>query len=283
MRSGAVPLCVSLLLLAFAGCADSGKPTDGGPSTTAPPATTSLDEGSIAGLVTDDESIPLPSAQVAFKGAGGEAEAETDKDGRFTFNGLAAGSYTLFAQRLGYEATNKKVDVVAGETATVTLVLVALAVEEPRVETSTHTGFVDGDAYTFGIGLYYDRSFNINMTKGATEIVSSAKWDSTVPVFARYMRTTLTFDDAKMRKDGRSPLTVNITDFEADKEKDKANVNYGVAFGCPAPAGNPTGFVACVPGNPDALVPQIAYQQKIDFYNAVFYLQRAPAGYTGLP
>lgn len=134
MSSRIVGLLV--LCIALSACADAGPKGAAGPTSQAPTAVVSEDTGSIAGLVTTEELLPVPRAMVLVMP--GQLQAETDTNGSFTFNGLAPGKYAVTAQALGYEALGKSVDVVIGEIKEVKIALKALAIIEPYVEVVNH-------------------------------------------------------------------------------------------------------------------------------------------------
>src|SRR5262245_55988 len=75
-------------------------------------------EGTVAVAGTN---APLPDATISIVGT--TRGARTDESGKFRIPGLAAGSYQLRAQRIGYTSLTKAVTVVAGQTATAEFVL----------------------------------------------------------------------------------------------------------------------------------------------------------------
>jgi TonB-linked SusC/RagA family outer membrane protein len=98
MRLKAALLC--LLALAFA-----------------PAAAHAQNTGRITGTVTDATSgQPLAAATVSVTGTA--SSTVTDAEGRYTLTGIAAGSHTLSAARLGSSSSQKQVTVVAGATTT---------------------------------------------------------------------------------------------------------------------------------------------------------------------
>lgn len=125
-------LVVALVVAtALAGCAGGdASTTNASASSTSEAAAPTVDAstGSIAGVVMDDESSPLAGVKTALVEA--NVETTTDAAGRFTFNDVEPGSYRLITERLGFESVARKVDVVAGEVANVTLILKPLAVSE---------------------------------------------------------------------------------------------------------------------------------------------------------
>lgn len=127
---------------ALAGCAGDGTPaaTSAAP-TNAPEAVVAADVGSVAGLVVNEELVPIERARAGLVER--QLQATTDAAGRFTFNDLEPGSYTAIAEALGYEATAMKVSVVAGEVAEIRLALTAIAVVEAFTKVLPHTFFIE--------------------------------------------------------------------------------------------------------------------------------------------
>jgi TonB-linked SusC/RagA family outer membrane protein len=101
--------------------------------------------GRITGTVTDSAAARgLPNAQVRVVGT--RLGAQTDDEGRFTITGVAAGTYTVEARRLGYRpASARNVVVTEGATATANLTMTAAPLTLEAVVT---TGVVDPTAGT---------------------------------------------------------------------------------------------------------------------------------------
>src|SRR5438067_2639003 len=96
------------------------------------------DAGIISGRVIDAASnAPVASAQVQVVGT--TRGAVTGDDGRFRIAAVRAGSYTIRALRLGYQASTQVVQVTAGSTAEVDFFLPPAAVSLEQVVT-TATG-----------------------------------------------------------------------------------------------------------------------------------------------
>src|SRR5262245_25446221 len=78
--------------------------------------------GTIEGTVTvTGTNQPLPDVQVSLVGT--TRGARTDEAGRFRIPGVAAGSYNVRAQRIGYASQSKPLTLAAGQTATLSFVL----------------------------------------------------------------------------------------------------------------------------------------------------------------
>lgn len=101
--------------------------------------------GRITGTVTDAAAARgLPNTQVRVVGT--RLAAQTDDDGRFTISGVAAGTYSVEARRLGYRpATAANVVVTAGGTATANITMSAAPL---TLEAIVTTGVVDPTAGT---------------------------------------------------------------------------------------------------------------------------------------
>jgi len=101
--------------------------------------------GRITGTVTDaDAARGLPNVQVRVVGT--RLGAQTDNEGRFTIAGVAAGTYSLEARRIGYRpATVANIVVAEGGTATANLTMSAAPLTLEAVVT---TGVVDPTAGT---------------------------------------------------------------------------------------------------------------------------------------
>lgn len=78
-------------------------------------------DGNIQGTIIDDYGIYVPGASVMINSLNrGEV---SNQDGKFTFVEVPSGSYTLTVKYLGFQDTEATVEVVAGKTATIDIVL----------------------------------------------------------------------------------------------------------------------------------------------------------------
>ena len=71
---------------------------------------------SLTGSVVDESGAALPGVTVTINGPGGAKHQITGGDGRFSFAGVAPGTYTLTAALPGFGTISRN-DVVVGETA----------------------------------------------------------------------------------------------------------------------------------------------------------------------
>jgi uncharacterized membrane protein len=89
------------LFLAFQACQTSAK----------------ADTGLIYGFVYDANEIPLRSASMSLTGPNGYSEStKSTEDGYYEFDGLAAGDYTLLAEKSGYQSQTIEISLGSGET-----------------------------------------------------------------------------------------------------------------------------------------------------------------------
>src|SRR5215831_11229046 len=90
--------------------------------------------GSIAGTVVARETgSPLPYSTVSLAAPPGGHERFTNERGAFVLSGIHAGRVRLLVRHIGYSPTTVTVDVRAGATDTVRVVLTRVAVELNRV------------------------------------------------------------------------------------------------------------------------------------------------------
>jgi len=86
----------------------------------------------LRGVVITVDSTPLGDATVALMGT--DLAATTDANGRFGIASVHPGIHLIEVRRIGYTSVISRLDVGAGETLTVQVVLGALAVQLPEVE-----------------------------------------------------------------------------------------------------------------------------------------------------
>jgi iron complex outermembrane recepter protein len=85
-------------------------------------------KGTINGLVTDKSKKPIEEVMVdriktPEKGPHSDVMDVTNAQGRYNLPGLKPGAYTLRFSFPGYKSVDKKVEVMAGKTVTVDIVL----------------------------------------------------------------------------------------------------------------------------------------------------------------
>ena len=83
-------------------------------------------EGSVEGIVTDDEfNEPLMGVHVEVKGKGG-GEDYTDKDGHYKISGISPGKVKIQAKLSDYQVYNGFVDITAGQTTTYNISMIPI-------------------------------------------------------------------------------------------------------------------------------------------------------------
>ncbi|HLE47098.1 MAG TPA: carboxypeptidase-like regulatory domain-containing protein [Candidatus Thermoplasmatota archaeon] len=132
MRTASLTPYLAVVLI-VSGCAAPEATPTAAPATPttqapAPEPTATIETGSIAGTVVDDESLPVPGASVALIEEG--VQTTTDDSGAFTFNDLNPGTHTVAVERVGFEPTAKKVEVAAGEVAEAKLQLKPITIPD---------------------------------------------------------------------------------------------------------------------------------------------------------
>ena len=71
----------------------------------------------VTGTVNEIEGGPLPGVQITIDGLKTHTQLKTDASGRFEFQNLAAGPYSLKAELADYVTENRSVTVASGQTA----------------------------------------------------------------------------------------------------------------------------------------------------------------------
>src|SRR6266478_5189753 len=100
-------------------------------------------KGNLGGIVADPTGAVVPKAKVTLTGPTGNRTTTTDSQGRFMFDLLAPGYYTLKAEQTGFKAVEvKQVEVLTNRTLTVPINLQPGAVTE-TVEVSATSAGVD--------------------------------------------------------------------------------------------------------------------------------------------
>ena len=118
-RHWAMLCCVALLVLG-----------GGATALRAQPAGNATVRGVVRGAETGD---PLPGANVLVKGNGRRRGTAADENGRFQVGNLPAGSYTVRASYLGYEAEQQQVELGTGTARRLALALTPASIEAERV------------------------------------------------------------------------------------------------------------------------------------------------------
>lgn len=277
----------------------------------APEAVASTDRGSISGLVVNDEMLPVEGANVSItKPAVGTATV--DAAGRFTFNDLVPGTYGLLVRALGYESVAERVDVLANEVTQKTIVLRSVARPVPRSEAYIEKGYLrDGFAYPMGnttnngpsqIGTQAAQQvWTYNVTRDIVSQVSALRWEPRAPGTSGRMWIQIdlllegapgtcgvqtsnpVFCQAMGRLHGPSPVVIRADDYQASlpdpgDEQLLVRARFGLAS-C-ADRDTPLDWNRCQ-GATDLV--HVAYDQPVEAYTTVFYVEAAAADYRPFP
>ncbi|MDR1226858.1 MAG: carboxypeptidase regulatory-like domain-containing protein [Prevotellaceae bacterium] len=92
----------------------------------------------------------------------------TKQDGRFEFKDLDAGAYTLYVSRDGYEAEENTVNVYAGETAPVAIVL-----QESKAEAAQPTGIKGSVKARYQLG-WDNNSYLTSVRRASVKLYGSS-------------------------------------------------------------------------------------------------------------
>lgn len=294
--------------IAFAGCvggAESAAPEAGASSTVdAGSGTGSVVEGgAIEGRVLDDELNALPAAQVALLNT--TVQAITDESGAFKILGVAPGTYSLVAAKLGYESRALKVLVEPGQTSYVNLTLAALPTGEVYYSTFHRTELIDCmmhlgiwvsacsypytavylTAHQNGVNLSQygvpddiqeNRvRFNISLGFGVEEVVSEMIWTANTPASDLLMLRTCKMDYDPVIDDctqhgiasGMSPLRFDWKVPNADRPAQPGETKWAMSLIWPAFDEDPG----------------VILEQKVDVYHTSFFGGKAPDDWSVLP
>lgn len=151
MTQKVATVVVLFLGVSLAGCLGGGdadsKANLDTPST-AGPAEFDEDTGAVRGVVLSEEQLPVVGAEILLFGAEREWTTRSAADGAFSISNVPPGGYQLAAQRLGYDQATRSVQVSKGDVTDVELVLVAIPIPVPWIQSIPHVGYI-GTAAAF--------------------------------------------------------------------------------------------------------------------------------------
>lgn len=200
---------LTVATLVFAGCSKpDNKPAETVPSEPVVSDTT----GSIAGLVVNEEVVPVPGAQLLVKET--EQTTTTAADGRFAINALAPGAYTVFISAIGYEAHSSRLDVVASQITEKTFTLLPVVLKVPYHESIPFAGRFECSAAFVDV-LWTE-------CPGADQIGSVSQIDFTKPEGVTYLVAELRWTQASAGT-GQN-LDFNVVQDGRDESQWYANV-----------------------------------------------------------
>lgn len=264
----------------MAGCA--GGDDAGGsavPTTLAGP--TDPAAGSLVGVVTDAEGLPLADAEVAILET--QQATQTDDEGRFAFYDLEPGAYRLVASKLGFSQTALRADVRAGEETQLDVRLEPIQVtQEPYHFSYPFTAhivfgesFVDIVTHEVTNAVCEPCHFYIPYEKGIENGVLEVIWEPSVSApsvnedvfFAMFVNWEGENDTTKYRggdnvgsgyQSNRQPYWHTSSDLDLLNEFEmvRLDVHAGIS---------------------------VAVDMKIDLWWTVAYVEELPESFTALP
>lgn len=272
-----------MILASLAGCvsgeggAPAASPSPSSTVAVAPPSETSAadETGSVEGVVTDEEAVPLAGADVLLREL--TIQAKTDPNGSFAFTSVPPGKYSVIVALVGYVDEGKSVQVLAGEVSEVTFQLVRLAVVE-----SYHTthlwkgkmscgavlvpwcGIMDEANQDYGTPNPTEERWLFNWTYASSvvpaQVIFELVWTPTLPQTAQRF-TILALTGFTGQSTGPSVLRLEVDGDQFDEVEEDPDEYFRVGV------------------YPDI---EPVVDQRFDFYRTDFYGTPAPEGWSVL-
>lgn len=273
-------LCLTLAAVALAGCSgsDSPKPKTVEPGEELEPTDTT---GIIRGVAVDATIRPLEGVTILASSGAAQKQMRTDASGFFGADGLEPGTWFLSASKLGYDAVQQSVEVVAGvdDPPIVKVLLQENPALRPYSETYVWHGFLQCSAGVPEVGslnpcFVMPESSNVweqNLTATPKVVQAEMLWKPATAVGTSFLLSAFVptddVDDLDGVDDfaeaqGGSPLVLRV-DGELLSEK-------------AVPAEQPLAL-RVFPGTDQ---PTVFAQQAFDVYITVFYGYEPPEGWT---
>ncbi len=289
-RNASYLVAVMLGLILLAGCTGGGTDTglqtsDGSlePPEAAPEPTVGESEGSIAGVVTDEDLLPLPAVRVTIVET--LDNAVTDASGAFTINSVEPGTYRLEFSRTGYNSALRPVDVTATEVTRIQVQLPQLDVApEPYHWSVVFTGHIQFGQWqvqwaqhvvnqtTLDQLLCDPCSFILNLQPNASAGLTEVDFTPSVnlPVVNHAVGigiTRLTATPSYIQSDTYAPRDQVHW---SEESIDTVNQMEMVRVQLHGP-------------NPGTYGPGFAFDQRVDIWQTFFHYQDVPDAFTALP
>lgn len=292
-------LVAALLLTATALAGCSGG--DDADTSSIDPSADDGTTGTIEGLVIDAELLNVANATVAILDAA--AETATGDDGHFLLEGVPTGQQTLVVNKLGYESSAQRVDVVAGQATEVEVTLSAIAVEEPYLDVVPFAGYFEcsmaaADVLWSGCGyIAHSTVFPDDVTtgyytkeSGGQQILHELTWQSTSLATGQNLDFSVISQDRDScqwyaNHFGPSPLSILVTVGETFTNPESPYPTGGC--GDDVVDDEDTALGVLVLSSPmyanDVALLGLTVQQSFEGYVTVFYHQDMPSGFSALP
>lgn len=317
-----------LLVSAFAGCIASegtpGTPAGSGAAEIAQgPAVFNETAGAVEGLVLNAETLPIEAAMVALvQGTVPIGQVLTDVAGRFVFNNVAPGAYTLATQKLGFESVAKRIEVSAGEVTTASMVIEEIEVHSAYHKTFQVTGYFEcsyqagnkGPCFFPVVGTNTSvvpvdpwannkRQFNYGVPAGAMTVLNEMQWSQTTAATGDSMSVFLSYQErtgSHWYCDAANPSPIYMrwdrardgATWDADADEPGICLDGDAQLPDEEPQTIPmdgtqilTSRANTGPSNLPGLQTAgigIAFQQSFDMVITSFHWEFAPDGWTGL-
>jgi hypothetical protein len=310
----------------LSGCvASEGAPAAPGsaPQVVDGPARFNESSGAVEGLVLNPETLPVEGALVALvQGSVPTMQSLTDAGGRFVFNEVAPGTYTVAATKLGYTSTAKRIDVLAGEITTASVVIEEIEVYSPYYKTFQVTGYFEcsyqagskGPCFFPVVGTNTSvvpvdpwtnnkRQFNYGVPPGAMTVLNEMQWSQTSAATGDSMSVFMSYQErtgSHWYCDAASPSPIYMR-WERARDGDSWDPSDNAPGTCvqgddSLPSAEPktipmdgsqilTSRANTGPSNLPGLSTAgvgMAFQQSFDIVITSFHWEFAPEGWTGL-
>ncbi|HLB87245.1 MAG TPA: carboxypeptidase regulatory-like domain-containing protein, partial [Terriglobales bacterium] len=130
--------------------------------------------GNLAGSVVDPSSALVQGAKVTLSGPMGERSTETDQEGRFLFQVLVPGSYSVKVEKQGFKSTDVKgVEVGTGRTSSISVKL-EVGTSATTVEVTGGAITVDTESTALASNLTDNFYQSVPMGRGVTSLFYAA-------------------------------------------------------------------------------------------------------------
>jgi hypothetical protein len=259
-----LPVALSLLLALLAGC--GGKDGGAGQVRLGDGTRVSLDlpeeqqpaaddiRGAVSGIVVNEAIFPVPNATVAVRDR--DLEATTDADGRFVFEDMAPGLYTLTVRMEAYADGLGTVNVKSGLVTKSILQVQHLPVRDPYHTTLKFSvAYNEVDATWSGVPDQLV-AFDMQPSTVVLEAVWSGLVDTTVEDLLQYYVQPESDPERQQSGGGPNPLRVQLdSDFFPRGE-------YAVRF------------------NVFPSYTSLSVESRGDLFLTIFYVQPAPDGWS---